>query len=137
MKQGGFVVQSSSGRVAMIELLQGFPENVVAVAATGKVTKSDYETVLVRAVEKAFEKHDKLRFYYELGPEFQGLESGAAWEDFKLGVTHLLSWERVAVVTNVEWIRHAVSAFALLTPGRVRTFSIDQKSEALAWLATP
>jgi hypothetical protein len=119
----------------MIEVLKGFPENVVAVAAKGKVTRSDYENVLVPAVEKAFQRHEKLRFYYELGPEFQGLESGAAWEDFKVGISHFMRWERVAVVTNVDWIRHAAGAFAFLMPAKVRTFSIAQESEARAWIS--
>lgn len=120
----------------MIEVLKDFPENVVAVSATGKVTRSDYERVLVPAVEKTFEKHDRICFYYKLGTEFQGLESGAAWEDFKVGVSHLLRWERVAVVTNVDWIRHAVGAFAFLMPAKVRTFSVDEESGARAWVTS-
>jgi hypothetical protein len=29
-------------------------------------------------------------------------------EDFKIGVEHLSRWERVAVVTDIDWIKHAV-----------------------------
>ena len=49
----------------MIELLKGFPENIVAVSCEGKVTKSDYDTVLVPTVEKALKTHDMVRLYYE------------------------------------------------------------------------
>ncbi len=118
----------------MIELLKDFPENVVAVAAKGKVTRADYDTVLVPTLEKAFERHDKVRFFYEVGPEFLGIESGAAWEDFKAGVSHWRNWDRVAVVTDVDWLKHAANAFAFLMPGQVRTFSVSQETEARRWI---
>ena len=44
-----------------------------------------------------------------------------------------MRWERIAVVTNVEWIRHAVRAFRFLMPGAVKIFSIDEKVMAREW----
>jgi hypothetical protein len=63
------------------------------------------------------------------------MDAGAAWEDFKLGVGHLTRWEKVAVVTDVEWIRHAVNAFRFLMPGEIRVFPDSQRAEARAWVA--
>ena len=117
----------------MIEVLSGFPENVVACAATGHVTGKDYDTVLIPAV--ALAKHDKIRCYYELGKEFAGMEAGAAWRDFTVGVEHLARWERVAVVTDVEWIAHTMNAFRFLMPGAVRVFPTSAKAEARRWVA--
>ena len=76
----------------MIELLKGFPETVVALRGTGHITKSDYETVLIPAVEAALKVRDKVRLYYEIGPDFGGYDPGAAWEDFKVGVKHFTRW---------------------------------------------
>ena len=42
--------------------------------------------------------------FYEITPQFSGIEAGAIWEDFRIGMEHLLRWERVAVVTDLEWI---------------------------------
>jgi hypothetical protein len=81
-------------------------------------------------------RHDKLRLYYELGPEFMGLDAGAMWEDFKVGVGHLSRWERAAVVTDVEWMRHAVNAFRFLMPGQMRVFPTADAAEARAWIVT-
>ena len=92
----------------MIEQLTDFPGNVVAFLCTGRVTKADYETVLVPAVAGALRTHRKVRLYYETGADFSGLDRGAAWEDFKVGMENITRWERVAVVTDVEWIKHAV-----------------------------
>ena len=118
----------------MITRLSEFPNNVIAVACSGRVTAHDYETVLVPAVEQALSQHDKLRLYYEIKPDFAGLEPAAMWDDFKLGVEHFSRWERVAVVTDVEWIRLAVEAFAFLMPGEVRVFSLTGIAKARGWI---
>ncbi len=119
----------------MVEILQGFPDNVVACAAKGQVTKQDYERVLIPSVERALERNAEIRCYYELRPEFRGFDAGAAWEDAKIGIEHLTRWERVAVVTDVEWIRLATNAFRFLMPGQVRVFSSAESAEAKRWIA--
>jgi SpoIIAA-like len=117
----------------MLKLLEGFPDNVVACAAEGEVTRQDYE-VLVPKIEEALKHHARIRCYYELGSAFQGFEAAAAWEDFKLGVEHLSRWERMAVVTDVAWVRLAMLAFRFLLPGQLRVFAANQTSHARAWI---
>ena len=119
----------------MIEILGGFPDNVVAFAASGRVTRRDYEAVLVPRVEAALQHHDKIRCYYELGAGFAGFDPGAMWEDFKVGVGHLSRWERVAVVTDVDWMRHATNAFRFLMPGEMRVFPTAEAEAARGRLA--
>jgi SpoIIAA-like len=118
----------------MIEILQGFPNNVVACVAKGQVTKEDYDGVLIPRIERALENNSRIRCYYELSPAFKGFEVSAAWEDAKIGIEHLTRWERVAVVTDVDWIRLATNAFRFLMPGQVRVFSCAQFSEAKSWI---
>lgn len=119
----------------MIKLLSGFPDDVVACLASGRVTKADYVEVLVPAVEKALAAHPKIRFYYEIAPEFQAFDAGAMWEDAKVGVEHLTRWERIAIVSDVEWIRAAANAFRFLMPAAVRVFALDDASEARRWIS--
>ena len=118
----------------MIEVLQGFPNNVVACVAKGHITKEDYQKVLMPKIERALESNAKIRCYYELSPEFKGFDAGAAWEDAKIGIEHLTRWERVAVVTEVEWIALATNAFRFLMPGQVRVFSPADSVEAKRWI---
>jgi hypothetical protein len=51
----------------------------------------------------------------ETAPEFHGLDFGALWEDMKaagsVGFKYRSSWERLAVVTGKDWMRHAIAAF--------------------------
>jgi hypothetical protein len=121
----------------MINILTNFPDNVVAAAAQGVVTRHDYENRLVPQVEQALKRFPKIRCYYELGPQFSRMDAGAMWEDFKIGVEHLTRWERVAVVTDVEWIRHAVNIFRFLMPGELRVFATSEAAAAREWIIAP
>ncbi|WP_434666926.1 STAS/SEC14 domain-containing protein [Paraburkholderia sp. A3BS-1L] len=62
------------------------------------------------------------------------MDPGAAWEDFKLGVQHLTQWERVAVVTDIEWMPITLSVFRFLIPGELRIFDVCQSAQAREWL---
>lgn len=118
----------------MIEVLNHFPDHVLAFACHGHVTRRDYDSVLTPAVEKALEAHEKVRLYYETAPDFDGIDPSAIWEDTKVGLGHLNRWERFAVVTDVEWIRHAVHLFGFLIPGELRVFSTEEAAQAREWI---
>ena len=118
----------------MIEVLKGFPSNVLVFSWKGHVTKHDYETVLIPAVEEALKQPGKLRLYYQIDPDFSGIEPGAVWDDFKVGMEHVLRWERIAVVTNVDWIRHTIRAFSFVIPGTVKIFPVDEQARARDWI---
>lgn len=119
----------------MIEQLKDFPDNIVGCLCKGRVTRADYDQVLVPAVTRALEQHDKIRFYYETAADFAGIDPGAMWEDFKVGMAHLTRWERIAVVTDVEWIRQAVRFWGFLLPGPLRVFPTAQVAQAREWIA--
>lgn len=119
----------------MIEHLKTFPDNVLAFVCHGHVTKADYDTVLVPAVESALKRQDKVRLYYETAPDFAGIKPGAMWEDFKVGVEHLTRWDRFAIVTDVEWIKQTVQFFSFLMPGSLKTFPASEAAQARAWIS--
>jgi hypothetical protein len=107
----------------MIEILTEMPDGVAGFSAKGRVTRKDYEDVLIPKMLEVLNTHRKVRCYYEFGPEFLSMDPGAAWEDFKLGIEHLTRWERLAIVTDVEWIRMALNIFRFLVPGEIRLFA--------------
>ena len=63
----------------------------------------------------------------------------AAWEalkaDVELGVRHREAWERVAVVSDLGWMRRASEMFAWMMPGELRVFVEGELDAAQAWLA--
>jgi hypothetical protein len=119
----------------MVESIEDLPDGVLGFSARGIVTGSDYERVVVPAVEEAFARHPKLRFLYCLGTDFSEFEAAAMWEDAKVGLKHLGSWDRIAVVTDVEWIGRAVKAFGFLFHGHVRVFPNGELAQARAWIS--
>jgi len=91
----------------MLEIIEGLPDNAVGFTAKGNVTAEDYETVLIPAVEEKLKKHEKVRLLYHLGEEFERFEAGAMWDDAKVGLGHITDWEKIAIVTDVNWIQQA------------------------------
>ena len=114
----------------MIKLIQGLPDNVLGIVATGKMTRRDCAEVLVPALEKAGEWHHRLRLYYEVRSRFPG----AAWDEMQLGVAQSPIWERIALVSDVGWLKHTVRMLQLVIPGDIRVFATDQTPDALAWI---
>ena len=119
----------------MIELLSSPADNIVKFSASGHVTSDDYETVLIPAVERALSDHEKIRVLYQIGPDFEGYKGAAMWEDAKVGMKHFTHWERIAVVTDLEWIAGSMKAFGFLLPGEVRVYANADMDDANSWLA--
>jgi hypothetical protein len=119
----------------MLERIKGLPEDVLGFEAKGEVTGADYESVLVPAVEEMLARQKRIRFLYHLGNEFTSFHAKAMWDDAKVGLQHYSSWERVAVVTDVGWIRTAMKAFGFVMPGQVRVFGNGDLAEARQWVS--
>ena len=122
----------------MLTPIEDLPEDVVGVEAHGKVTSEDYERVLVPAVEAAMARSGdgRIRLLYVLGHEFPDYTAGAAWEDAKLGLGHVRSWERIAIVGDADWLRHAVQGLGWLMPGEIKVFALEELDEARAWVTS-
>jgi hypothetical protein len=116
----------------MIQIIEGLPDNVVGIVAKGRVTNEDCDKILKPLMETSLKRHDKVRLYYEIGCRFPG----AAWEDLRIGLDHIPQWERVAVVTDVGWVRHTVNALRFLIPGEVRVFGSAEAYKGCAWISS-
>jgi len=118
----------------MIDLIKGLPSNVVGLSAHGLVTENDYRDVLIPAVENALKLHDKIRIYYEIGPNFTGFDLRAVFADIRIGAGRLFHWEKIAIVTDVPWIRDSARLFSFLIPAQIHTFDTADILKAKAWI---
>ena len=121
----------------MIEQMQGLPAGTVGFRAIGQVTSADYERVIVPDVEAAFALNRKLRLIYYIGDDFTGFDPGAMWDDAKLGMRHLSSWDRVALVTDVAWLRMTATAMGFVVPAEFRLFGNAELAQAKTWISEP
>lgn len=121
----------------MIEKLEAMPAGTIGFRASGKLTRSDYTEVLQPALRDAV-KAGSVRMLFEL-TSFDWLEPAALFEDMKtgldLGVVHRSAWKKSAIVTDVDWLAKAFRVFAPLAPGEVGIYRLDQRDEALTWVA--
>lgn len=119
----------------MIEQITALPAGTLGFRAHGQVTAEDYERVLVPDVEAAFALNRKLRLLYVTADDFTGFDPGAMWNDVKLGARHFSGWERVALVTDVPWLRAAATAMGFMVPADFRLFAAAELAEATRWIS--
>jgi len=124
---------SSPQESFMITQLNDLPAGVIGFEASGKIRAEDYRDAVLPALEQAAREGD-VRFVIIMR-DFDGMTGGALWQDLKMGVEHLRAWKRIALVTDIEWMRHLTDLFGWMTPGETKVFSLAQRDDALAWVA--
>lgn len=112
-------------------LLDGYPDNVIAIRAVGEVTSRDYEDRLIPLVRKKAKAHGKVRLLMQLGHDFDKYSVGAMWDDARLGLTNWRSFERIAIVSDIGWITRSIKMFAPLMPSEVAVFPDEALDAAL------
>jgi hypothetical protein len=117
----------------MIKELSDLPPGVAGFDVAGTLSAEDYRDVVLPALERAA-AGGVVRFVVVI-PEFRGMTGDAAWQDLKVGVGHLRAWKRIALVTDIDWMRHLTTVFGLMAPGEIRQFPLAQRAEAMAWAA--
>ncbi|ORV65927.1 STAS/SEC14 domain-containing protein [Mycobacterium gastri] len=123
----------------MIEKLNDFADNIAAFRCHGRMTKTDYETVLMPDIEDKRKRHKKLRAYTEIAPDFS-FGPDAIWAGMKFGLRHFFSWERGALVTDLAWMHHAAKFYGrlgFLIPGGFRAFPTAEANKARDWIGEP
>jgi len=119
----------------MIETIAGLPEGTLGFSFSGRITGEDYDSVLVPAIDRAIETHDRIKVLMVFGEGFEGYDLAAVWDDARLGLRHWRGFERIAVVSGVPWLRTAVRAMGVALPCPVRLFAVGDEQEARRWLA--
>lgn len=121
----------------MFELMSGLPDGVVGVRAIGKVAGEDYEKTLDPAVEAVLKATGSIRILFELGPEFTEYTPDAMLRDSEEYAKTWRHCDRMAVVSDIGWIRSAVALFRHAMPDSMKLYSVAQLDDAKAWVAAP
>jgi hypothetical protein len=119
----------------MLKIMDDLPGNVLGVSAEGKITGTDYETVLIPAIEEKLKTNKKIRMLYHLGINFTGFDMNAMMDDAKIGMKHLSAWDRIALVSDHEMINTFANFFGHLLSCELRIFKNAELEEAKKWIA--
>ena len=118
----------------MLERLRDLPPGVEGLRAVGKVSKEDYEQTMLPLLDEYRSDGRRLRFLYELGPEFEGFTAGAAWEDARIGLHSLRLFDGCAIVSDIGWIRESTRLIAFVLPCPTRVFGDRERGAGVEWL---
>lgn len=109
-------------------------ENIVAFRALAEVTKEDFQTVVVPAVEKLINQTREINFLLVLDTDIQNFTAGAWLQDAMLGIKHLGKWNRAAIVSDSEEVISFTNGFSYVVPGEFRGFKKEAFNKALNWV---
>ena len=121
----------------MIELLQHMPKGVIGIRVSGRVSGDD-----IREFKPAMDEllnTEELRIVEVIAPDYEGFGPGGLVEDLKVGFgalfQHHSAFRRIAVVTEKEWVAHALHALGWMVPGELALFGLDELDRAAQWAA--
>lgn len=119
----------------MIEVISDLPPHVIGFKATGKVTKEDYDKVLIPAVDEQAKMFKQLNFILVLHTDVKNFTLGAWADDAWVGLKHLTHWHRVAIVSHQHLIKNITDFFGHFVPGQYKGFDIAELDQAKKWVA--
>lgn len=118
----------------MLRRIDDMPPDTIGFEGSGEVEDDDWEDVAEPVLRDELAKGGKLRLLYLLGPGVEEFEGDAAGAGAKFQARHATSFERVAVVSDEDWLRPALSTLSFLLPGRAKGFRVADLDAAKAWL---
>ena len=119
----------------MLKRIEDMPAGIVGFEADGEVEDDDWEGVVEPALREELAGGGKLRVLYLLGPATREVEGDAIEAGAGFRARHLSSFDRVAVVSDEDWLRPALAALSLLLPGKTKAFRVADLTSAKAWLS--
>ena len=119
----------------MVRRMTDLPVGTIGFEAVGEVEDDDWEEAVEPVLRQEIADGRKLRLLYVLGPRAHDVEGDAVQADTEFRARHASSFERVAVVSDEDWMRPALRALSFLMPGKAKGFRTGELEEAKAWLA--
>jgi hypothetical protein len=119
---------------AIVEI-DGLPRDVIGIDMKGLITSKDYTETLVPLISEREKEHEKLKLLCVFGDYFDGYSPGAMWDDTRFGFSHMTTFSKLALVTDVQWLRHGVKFLAMLMPTDIMVFDLAELDDAKAWIA--
>ena len=119
----------------MLKQMTDMPSGTVGFEAVGEVDDDDFEKMVEPVLRRIIAEGRKVRLLYLLGVRFREYEGDALKEEMKFAIHHPSAYERVAVVSDEEWLRPALRLLSVLVPGQLRGFRVAELAAAKSWVA--
>ena len=119
----------------MLRQMTDMPAGTIGFEAVGEVDDDDWEETVEPVLRQEIAEGRPVRLLYVLGPRTREVEGDAMKADTGFRARHAESFDRVAVVSDEDWMRPALRALSFLLPGKARAFPVHELAAAKAWLA--
>src|SRR3954447_20427249 len=119
----------------MVRAMADMPAGTIGFEAIGEVEDDDWERTVEPVLRSEIAAGRKVRLLYLLGAGARDIEGDALQADTDFRARHATSFERVAVVSDEDWIRPSLRALSVLLPGKAKGFHVRELDAAKAWLA--
>jgi hypothetical protein len=111
------------------------PAGTIGFEAVGEVEDDDWEHAVEPVLRTEIAEGRKVRLLYLLGARTRDVDGDAMQADTQFRARHARSFDRVAVVSDEDWMGPAVRALSVLLPGKAKAFPVHDLPAAKAWLA--
>ena len=119
----------------MLERISDMPPGTIGFEAVGEVEDDDWEVAVEPVLKSELAAGTELRLLYLIGPRASEVDSDVIGADAEFRARHVTRFERVAVVSDEDWVRPALRVLSALLPGQLRGFRVADLAEAKEWLA--
>ena len=119
----------------MLKRLGDMPAGTLGFEAVGEVEDDDWEDAVEPVLRREIADGRKVRLLYLLGPESRDVDGDAMQADTGFRARHASSFDRVAVVSDEDWMRPALRALSFMVPGKAKGFRVRELADAKTWLA--
>jgi hypothetical protein len=118
----------------MLRRMTDMPPGTIGFEAIGEVEDDDWEETVEPVLRQEIAAGRKVRLLYQFGADARDVEGDAMAADAGFRARHATSFDRVAVVSDEDWLRPAVRALSFMLPGSAKAFHVRDLQAAKAWL---
>jgi hypothetical protein len=114
--------------------MDDMPAGTLGFEAVGDVDDDDWQETVEPVLRREIAEGRNVRMLYLIGPSAREMEGDAMKADTGFRARHASSFDRVAVVSDEDWMRPALRGLSFLMPGKARGFRVRELEQATAWL---
>jgi hypothetical protein len=119
----------------MLSIIPDLPAHVTGIRATGKVTKYDFEQVLIPAINDLVKRTGKINYLLLLETPISNFTLGAWIDDAIVGLKHFTQWHKIAIVTDQKGVEKFSDIFGYIVPGESKGFKLSELGAAKKWVS--
>jgi SpoIIAA-like len=118
----------------VIERIEDMPPHTIGFRLSGKLNGDEY-FVIRDAAQEELDQGGKISILIDVSPDVSGFDEAILQlrSASRVTVSRGTSWERLAIMTDAEWVMFAFLILAWILPGDIVVFAPTELEKAKAW----